>query len=50
MWKQVKALLSLYSCKADYVYFLAEYMFRQKCKTEDLDPFCRFIQIVSTVD
>jgi len=24
-WKQVKALLSLYNRKADYIYFLAEY-------------------------
>jgi len=49
-WKQVKALLSPYNCKADYVYFLAEYMFTQKYKAEDIDPFCKFIQIVATVD
>ena len=28
-WKQVKALLSPYNQKADYFYFLADYMFRQ---------------------
>ena len=39
-----------YNQKADYVYFLAQYMFRQKCKAEDVDPFCKFIQIVATVD
>jgi predicted metal-binding protein len=50
MWKQVKALLSPYNRKADCVYFLAECMFRQKCKTEDADPFCKFFQIVATVD
>ena len=27
-WKHVKAILSPYNRKADYVYFLAEYMFR----------------------
>jgi hypothetical protein len=25
-------------------------MFRKKCKTEDVDPFCRFIHVVATVD
>jgi len=49
-WKQIKALLSPYNLKADYVYFLAECMFRQKCKAEDVDPFCKFIQIVAAVD
>jgi hypothetical protein len=49
-WKQVKALLSPYNQKADYFYFLAEYMFRQKYKAEDVDPFCKFIQIVATTD
>jgi len=39
-----------YNQKADYVYFLAEYMFRQKCKAEDLGPFCKFIQIFATID
>ena len=37
----VKAILSPYNRKADYVYFLAEYMFRQKCEAEDVDPFLR---------
>jgi len=50
IWKQVKTLLSPYGHKADYVYFLAEYMFRQKCKAEDVDPFCKFIQVVATTD
>jgi len=49
-WKQAKALLSPYNRKADYVSFLTGYMFRQKCKAEDIDPFCKFIQIVATVD
>jgi len=49
-WKQIMALLSPYNRKADYIYFLAEYMFRQKYKVEDIDPFCKFIQIVATVD
>jgi hypothetical protein len=38
-WKQVKALLSPYNRKADCVYFLAEYMFRLKCKAEGVGPF-----------
>jgi len=49
-WKQAKALLSPYNRKADYVYLLVEYMFRLKCKAEGIDPFCKFIQIVATID
>jgi len=30
--KHVKVLLSPYNRKADYIYILAEYMFRQRCK------------------
>ena len=49
-WKHVKVLLSPYNRKADYVYFLDEYMFRQKCKAEDIDPFCKFMDTVATID
>jgi len=48
-WKQVKALLRPYNHREDYVVFLADYMFRQKCKAEDLYLLCKFIQIVATV-
>jgi hypothetical protein len=47
-WKHVKVLLSPYNRKADYVYILAEYMFRQRCKAEDVEPFCKLIEIVAT--
>jgi len=49
-WKHVKVLLSPYNRKEDYVFFLAEYMFRQKCKAENVDPFCKFMDIVATTD
>jgi hypothetical protein len=49
-WKHVKVLLSPYSRKANYVHFLAEYMLRQKCKAEEADPFCKFIEIVAIID
>jgi len=49
-WKQVKALLTPYNRKAYYVYFLAACMFRLKCKAEGVNPFCKFIQIVATID
>jgi len=49
-WKQVKVLLTPYNCKADYVYTLAEYMFWQRCKAEDVEPFCKFNEIVATTD
>jgi hypothetical protein len=42
-WKQVKTLLSPYNRKADYVYFLAEYMFRLRCEAEGVYPFRKFI-------
>ena len=49
-WKHVKVLLSPYNRKANYVHFLAEYMFRQKCKAEEVDPFSKFVEIVATID
>jgi transposase-like protein len=49
-WKHIKVLLSPCNRKADYVYILAEYMFRQRCKAEDIEPFCKFIEIVTTID
>jgi len=49
-WKDVKVLLSPYNRKADYVCILAEYMFRQRCKVEDVEPFCKFIEIFATID
>jgi hypothetical protein len=49
-WKRVKVSLSPYNRKTDYVLFLAEYMFRQKCKAEDVDPFCKFMDIVAAID
>jgi hypothetical protein len=48
--KHVKVLLSPYNRKADYVHILAEFMFRQRCKAEDDEPFCKFIEIVATID
>jgi len=48
-WKQVMALLRPHNHMADYVGFIAEYMFSHKYKAEDLDLLCKFIQIVATV-
>ena len=48
--KHVKAILSPYNRKADYVYFLAEHTFGQKCKAEDVDRFCKFFEIVASID
>jgi hypothetical protein len=39
MWKQIKALLSQYNRKADYVYFLAECMFWQKMLNPSASTF-----------
>jgi hypothetical protein len=43
-------LLNPYNRKADYVYILAEYKFQQRCKAEDDEPFCKFIEIVAAID
>jgi hypothetical protein len=45
-WKNVKVLLSTYNRK-DSIYILAQYMFRQRCKAEDVEPFCKFIETVT---
>jgi hypothetical protein len=42
-------LLSPYNRKADYIYTLAECMFWQRCKAEDVELFCKFIEIVATI-
>ena len=39
--------VSLYNCQTVY---LAEYMFRQKCKAMDTDPFTKFMEIVKDTD
>jgi hypothetical protein len=49
-WKHIKGLLNRYNRKANYVHFLAEYMFRQKCKAVEVDPFCKFVETVATID
>jgi hypothetical protein len=48
-WKHVKVSLNPYDRRGDYIYILAQYMFRQRCKAEDVEPFCKFIEIV-TID
>jgi len=49
-WKHLKVSLSPYNRKDDYVYVLADYMFRQRCKAENVEPFCKFMDIVATTD
>jgi transposase-like protein len=49
-WKHVKASLSPYNRKAGYVWFLAAYMFRKKCKAENVDVYCKFMEIVAGID
>jgi hypothetical protein len=48
-WKHVKVSLSSYNRKADHVLFLTEYVFLQKWKA-DVDPFCKFMDIVAAKD
>jgi hypothetical protein len=48
-WKHVKVSLNPYNHKGDYIYILAQYIFRQICKAEDVETFCKFIEIVTTI-
>jgi hypothetical protein len=38
-WKHVKVSLNPYNRRGDYIYILAQYMFQQRCKAEDIEPF-----------
>jgi transposase-like protein len=49
-WKHVKAAMNPYNRNVAYGYFLADYMFRKKCKAEDIHPFCKFMEIVASRD
>ena len=49
-WRQMKAALHLYNRKTDYIFALADFMFRKKCKAEGCDPFSKFITIVGDTD
>jgi len=40
-WHHVKAFLSLYNRKGDYIYHLAHYMFAVRCRAEKVDQFSK---------
>ena len=48
-WKHVKATLSPYNRQSDYVVYLSEYMFRQKCKSKTIYPFVAFMDIEALI-
>lgn len=47
VWKHVKVFLNPYNRKVNYIYILAEYMFRKRCQAEGVAPFCKFMDIVA---
>jgi len=51
-WRHVKASLNPYNRKGEVCYIgaLAEFMFRRRCKAEDVQPFCKFMEIVAAID
>jgi transposase-like protein len=49
-WKHVKVLMNPYNRKANYDRVLAAYLFRKRCKAENIDPFCKFMDIVAKID
>ena len=49
-WRHVKAFLSPYNRKEDYIHHLAHYMFSARCRAEKLDQFIEFLYLVATID
>jgi transposase-like protein len=49
-WRHVKAFLSTYNRKGDYIYHLAHYMFLARCRAEQVSPFTKFLHLVATTD
>jgi len=49
-WRHVKAFLSPYNKKGDYILHLAHYMFAVRCRTEKVDQFTKFLHLVATID
>jgi transposase-like protein len=49
-WKHVKATMNPYNRKVSYEYLVADYVFRRKCKAEDIHTFCKFMETVASRD
>jgi len=49
-WRHMKAFLSPYNRKADYIHHLVHYMFAARCKAEKMDQFTRLLHLVATID
>jgi hypothetical protein len=49
-WHHVKAFLSLYNRKWDYIYHLAHYLFASRCRAETVHQFTKFLHLVATTD
>jgi len=48
-WHYVMATLIPYIRKSDYIYHLADNMFRKKCQDKGMDTFCKFMTLVSAI-
>jgi hypothetical protein len=49
-WRHVKAYLDPYNTKGDYIYYLAHYMFAARCRAGNVNPFTKFLHLVTTTD
>jgi len=49
-WRHVKAFLSPYNRKGDYIHHLAHYMFAVRCRAEKVDQFTKFLHLIATID
>jgi hypothetical protein len=49
-WCHLKAYLSPYNRKGDYIYHFAQYMFAVRCRAEKVIPFTKFLHLVTTTD
>jgi hypothetical protein len=45
--RHVKAFLSLYNMKGDYIYHLAHYMFAVRCRAEKLYQYVKFLRLAA---
>jgi hypothetical protein len=47
-WRHVKAFLSPYNRKGDYIYHLAHYKFEARRRAERVDEFTKFLHLAAT--
>ena len=49
-WCHVKAFLSPYNRKGEYIHHLVHYMFAPRCRAEKVNQFTQVLRLVATID